>query len=103
MERFLLDDPMFFRRLTANLNDLKDYLTGQLNPTMTDTLYDSVFGRLPTIDNKLPLKNKNTLNENRQVLESKSPHHDSLYPPVHTRSIVPRNDLQSVRKGFRNE
>jgi hypothetical protein len=36
---------------------------------MTDTLFDSVFCRLPTNDNKLPLKNKNTLNDNRQVLE----------------------------------
>ena len=36
---------------------------------MTDTLFDSVFCRLPTNDNKLPLKNKHTLNDNRQILE----------------------------------
>lgn len=41
----------------------------QINNLMTDTLFDSVFYRLPTNDNKLPLKNKNTLNDNRQVLE----------------------------------
>jgi hypothetical protein len=53
----------------VNLNDLKDYFTSQLNPTMTETLFDSIFCRLPTTDNKLPLKNKNTLNDNRQILE----------------------------------
>ena len=36
---------------------------------MTDTLFDSVFCRLPVTDNRLPLKNKNTLNDNRQMLE----------------------------------
>ncbi len=36
---------------------------------MTETLFDSIFCRLPTNDNKLPLKNKNTLNDNRQILE----------------------------------
>ena len=36
---------------------------------MTDTLFDSVFCRLPKNDEKLPLRNKNTLTENRQVLE----------------------------------
>jgi hypothetical protein len=51
------------------VNELKDLVTNQLNPLMTDTLFDSVFCRLPTNDNKLPLKNKNTLNDNRQVLE----------------------------------
>jgi hypothetical protein len=53
----------------VNVNDLKDFLINQMNPVMTDTLFDSVFCRLPTNDNKLPLKNKNTLNDNRQVLE----------------------------------
>ncbi len=56
-------------RLTINLNDLKNFITNQLNPAMTETLFDSVFCRLPTNDNKLPLKNKNTLNDNRQILE----------------------------------
>jgi hypothetical protein len=56
-------------RLIVNLNDLKDFFVNQLNPTMTETLFDSIFSRLPTNDNKLPLKNKNTLNDNRQVLE----------------------------------
>jgi hypothetical protein len=51
------------------VNELKDLVTNQLNPLMTDTLFDSVFCRLPTNDNKLTLKNKNTLNDNRQVLE----------------------------------
>jgi hypothetical protein len=55
--------------LTVNLNDLKEYLTNQLTPNMTETLFDSIFCRLPTNDNKLPLKNKNTLNDNRQILE----------------------------------
>jgi hypothetical protein len=59
----------FLLRLIVNLNDLKDYLINQLNPKMTETLFDSVFCRLPTNDNTLPLKNKNTLNDNRQVLE----------------------------------
>jgi hypothetical protein len=53
----------------VNLNDLKDYLTNQLNPVMTETLFESIFCRLPTTDNKLPLKTKNTLNDNRQILE----------------------------------
>lgn len=52
-----------------NLNDLKMYLSNQLTPQMTETLFDSVFCRLPTTDNRLPLKTKNTLNDNRQVLE----------------------------------
>ncbi|CAF4183246.1 unnamed protein product, partial [Rotaria sp. Silwood2] len=56
-------------KLIINLNDLKDLLINQLNPSMTDTLFDSIFCRLPTNDNKLPLKNKNTLNDNRQILE----------------------------------
>ncbi|CAF1606489.1 unnamed protein product, partial [Adineta ricciae] len=56
-------------KLIVNLNDLKTFLTNQLNPPMTETLFDSVFCRLPTNDDKLPLRNKNTLNDNRQVLE----------------------------------
>ncbi|CAF0936928.1 unnamed protein product [Adineta steineri] len=56
-------------KLIINLNDLKNFAISQLNPVMTDTLFDSIFCRLPTNDNKLPLKNKNTLNDNRQVLE----------------------------------
>ena len=48
---------------------MKNFLTNQLNPLMTETLFESVFCRLPTTDSKLPLKNKNTLNDNRQVLE----------------------------------
>ena len=51
------------------MNNLKDFLTNQLNPVMSETLFDSVFCRLPTYDNKLPLKNKNTLNDNRQIFE----------------------------------
>lgn len=56
-------------RLIVNVNDLKEYLTNQLNPVMTGTLCDSIFSRLPVVDEKLPLRNKNTLNDNRQVLE----------------------------------
>ncbi|UJR38243.1 hypothetical protein I4U23_030916 [Adineta vaga] len=56
-------------KLIVNLNDLKTYISNQLNPLMTETLFESVFCRLPTNDNKLPLKNKNTLNDNRQILE----------------------------------
>jgi hypothetical protein len=56
-------------RLIVNLNDLKTFLSNQLNPQMSETLFDSVFCRLPTTDSKLPLKSKNTLNDNRQVLE----------------------------------
>jgi len=56
-------------RLIVNINELKDLLLNPLTPVMTDTLFDSVFCRLPTNDNKLPLKNKHTLNDNRQVLE----------------------------------
>ncbi|CAF3407371.1 unnamed protein product [Rotaria socialis] len=57
-------------KITVNINDLKDFAMNQLNNNpMTDTLFDSVFCRLPTNDKKLPLKNKNTLNDNRQVLE----------------------------------
>ena len=42
----------------------------QLNPvTITETLYESIECRLPTVDNKLPIKNKNTVNDNRQILE----------------------------------
>ena len=44
-------------------------MMNQLNPAMTETLFDSIFCRLPITDNKLPLKSKNTLNDNRQVLE----------------------------------
>ncbi|CAF3761845.1 unnamed protein product [Rotaria sordida] len=56
-------------KMIINLNNLKDLLINQLNPSMTDTLFDSIFCRLPTNDNKLPLKHKNTLNDNRQILE----------------------------------
>lgn len=56
-------------RLTVNINDAKEYFSNQLNNVMTDTLFDSVFCRLPKSDDKLPLRTKNTLNDNRQVLE----------------------------------
>ena len=56
-------------KVVVNVNDLKEYLTNQLNPTMTGTLSESIFSRLPVVDDKLPLKNKNTLNDNRQILE----------------------------------
>ncbi|CAF3441805.1 unnamed protein product [Rotaria sp. Silwood1] len=56
-------------KMIININDIKDLIINQLNPSMTDTLYDSVFCRLPTNNNKLPLKNKNTLNDNRQIFE----------------------------------
>jgi hypothetical protein len=51
------------------MNDAKEFLSNPLKSTMTDTLFDSVFCRLPKTDNTLPLKNKHTLNDNRQVLE----------------------------------
>ncbi len=60
---------LFLPRLIVNLNDLKDYLTNQVTSTIIDTSFDSIFCHLPTTNNKLPLKNKNTLNDNRQILE----------------------------------
>ena len=58
-----------FIRLTVSVNDMKEFFSNQFNPPMTETLFDSVFCRLPKNDSTLPLKNKNTLNDNRQVLE----------------------------------
>lgn len=55
--------------IVVNVNDPKEFFSNQLNSMMTETLFDSVFCRLPKTDNRLPLRIKHTLNDNRQVLE----------------------------------
>lgn len=36
---------------------------------MTETMIDSVFYRFPKVNDKLPLRKKNLLNDNRQIFE----------------------------------